>query len=180
MQDHLIIFLKNPIFKKIQESKKLDNWTRFFELLEHTSSITSTINAQRNLYYDEFIENDGVFNDQIFSKKIHTSSNPRQQLKDAVKESFGQWAKKVVFMGADSFELNSLDIKLVFSQLDHHQAVILPAKNSGILLFGLTIFRSDIFEHFPWETEDDLLDTIINLQRQQNTYCVLEAKTAYD
>ena len=72
MQDHLIIFLKNPIFKKIQESKKLDNWTRFFELLEHTSSITSTINAQRNLYYDEFIENDGVFNDQIFSKKIHT------------------------------------------------------------------------------------------------------------
>ena len=180
MQDHLIIFLKNPIFKKLQDSKRLDNWARFFELLEYTSSITSSIKAQRNLYYDEFIENDGVFHDQIFSKKIHTSSNPKQQLKDAVKESFGQWAKKVVFMGADSFELTNCDIELVFSQLDHHQAVILPAKNSGILLFGLTIYRSDIFEHFPWETEDDLLDTIINLQRKQNTYCVLEAKTAYD
>ena len=58
--------------------------------------------------------------------------------------------------------------------------LILPAKNSGILIFGLTIFRSDIFEHFPWETKDYLLDTIINLQRQQKTFCVLEAKTAYD
>ena len=68
MQDHLIIFLKNPIFK-IQDSKKLDNWARFFELLEHTSSITSSIKAQRKLYYDEFIENDGVFHDQISLKK---------------------------------------------------------------------------------------------------------------
>ena len=52
-----------------------------------------------------------------FSLKKYTSTNPRQQLKDAVKESFGQWAKKVVFMGADSFELTSSDIELVFSQL---------------------------------------------------------------
>ena len=114
-------------------------------------------------------------------KKLFTPKDKlTRPLKDAVKESFGQWAKKVVFMGADSFELTNSDIELVFSQLDHHQAVILPAKNSGILLFGLTIYRSDIFEHFPWETEDDLLDTIINLQRKQNTYCVLEAKVAYD
>ena len=36
----------------------------------------------------------GFFMIKFFQKKIHTSSNPRQQLKDAVKESFGQWAKK--------------------------------------------------------------------------------------
>ena len=99
MKDHLIIFLKNPIFKKLQDSKKLDNWARFLELLEYTSSIASSIKAQRNLYYDQFIENDGVFHDQIFSKKIHTSSNPRQQLKDAVKESFGNGQKKLCLWG---------------------------------------------------------------------------------
>ena len=180
MSDHLIIFLKNPIFKQINESKKSTKWTEFIDLLEHTSTITSKVDAHKHLYYDDYIENDSVFNDQSYSKKIHTSKNPKSQLTEAVKESFGQWAKKVVFMGADSMELTSKDINLVFKQLNHHHVVILPELNGGILLFGLTLFRSDIFDHFPWETEDDLLDTIINLQRNKNTYCVLEAKSAYD
>ena len=140
----------------------------------------SKVDAHKHLYYDDYIENDSVFNDQSYSKKIHTSKNPKSQLTEAVKESFGQWAKKVVFMGADSMELTSKDINLVFKQLNHHHVVILPELNGGILLFGLTLFRSDIFDHFPWETENDLLDTIINLQRNKNTYCVLEAKSAYD
>ena len=94
MQDHLIIFLKNPIFKKLQDSKRLDNWARFFELLEYTSSITSSIKAQRNLYYDEFIENDGVFHDQIFSKKFILHRIQRNNLKMQLRNLLDNGQKK--------------------------------------------------------------------------------------
>ena len=70
MSDHLIIFLKNPIFKQINESKKSTKWTEFIDLLEHTSSITSKVDAHKHLYYDDYIENDSVFNDQSYSKKF--------------------------------------------------------------------------------------------------------------
>ena len=50
MSDHLIIFLKNPIFKQINESKKSTKWTEFIDLLEHTSSITSKVDAHKHLY----------------------------------------------------------------------------------------------------------------------------------
>ena len=78
MSDHLIIFLKNPIFKHRQmRPKKSTKWTEFIDLLEHTSSITSKVDAHKHLYYDDYIENDSVFNDQSYSKKIHTSKNPK-------------------------------------------------------------------------------------------------------
>ena len=84
MSDHLIIFFKESIFKQINESKKSTKWTEFIDLLEHTSSITSKVDAHKHLYYMIILKMIVFFNDQLF-KKIHTSKNPKSQLTGGIK-----------------------------------------------------------------------------------------------
>jgi len=179
MDDHLIIFVRNPIFSQLNKNRDRNNrLSSYLDLMAHTAGITADVIASKHLYYNEYIENDSVFSDQLYQKKLHVEETPKAQLAEAIKETFGQWAKKVVFMGMDSTELSKDDILLVFQQLEHNDVVILPEKMGGILVFGMTFYESVILDHFPWETEDDLLDTIIALQKSSKTYCVLEAKNA--
>ena len=173
MDQHLIIFVNTP---SLNEKDKNEQLKDYLNTMEHTAAITSNVSASKHIYYDKHIENDSFFNDEFFQKKIHQTKFPKQQLSDALKESFGQWAKKVVFMSSNSSDVSQKDIELVFNQLNNSEFVILPEQNGGILIFGTTFFNSDLLNYFPWENEDDLLDTIISLQKNKRSYCVLEAK----
>ena len=175
MDKHLIIFVRTP---SVKEKDKNEQLKAYLSIMEHTASITSNISASKHIYYNKHIENDSVFNDEVFQKKIHKTLLPKQQLSDALKESFGQWAKKVVFMSSESIQVSQKDIELVFEQLNNSEFVILPQINGGVLIFGTTFFNNDLLNYFPWGTEDDLLDTIISLQKSKRSYCVLEAKNA--
>ena len=176
--DHLIIFVKNPFFNK-QDKKNNDKkylLPVYLELLQHTASIANDLDVDKHLYYDKYIENDNSFNDKDFDKKIHNSNLPKQQIYDALKEVFGRWAKKIVLIGTESMHLNKQDIQHAFSQLDYTDVVIIPKLSGGILLFGMNAFNSNFLNHYPWENENDLLDTIIQLQKLNKSYSVLEAK----
>ena len=173
MDQHLIIFVKSP---SIKENNKNERLKAYLQTMEHTAAITSSVSASKHIYYDKHIENDSFFNDEFFQKKIHQTKLPKQQLSDALKESFGQWAKKVVFMSSNSIHISQKDIELVFHQLNNSEFVILPDHNGGILIFGTTFFNSDLLNYFPWNNEDDLLDTIISLQKSKRSYCVLGTK----
>jgi glycosyltransferase A (GT-A) superfamily protein (DUF2064 family) len=176
--DHLIIFVKNPFLKKldINANEKKHLLPLFIELLQHTAGLANELDVNKHLYYDDFIANDSSFNDQDFDKKIHNSKQPKQQIYDALKEVFGRWAKKIVLISTESTHLNKDDVRHAFSQLDHTDVVIIPKLSGGILLFGMNSFNSKFLNHYPWENENDLLDTIIQLQKLNKSYSVLSAK----
>ena len=176
--DHLIIFVKNPFFTNLdkESTDKKQLLPIYLELLHHTASIANNLEVDKHLYYDNYIENDSSFNDKDFDKKIHNSNKPKQQIYDALKEVFGRWAKKIVLIGTESMHLNKEDIQHAFSQLDYTDVVIIPKLSGGILLFGMNAFNSSFLNHYPWENENDLLDTIIQLQMLNKSYSVLEAK----
>tara|TARA_B100001287_G_scaffold275313_1_gene282611 strand:- start:3482 stop:4012 length:531 start_codon:yes stop_codon:yes gene_type:complete len=173
MDKHLIIFVTTP---SINEKDKNEQLKAYLSSMEHTAAITSSISASKHIYYDKHIENDSFFNDEFFQKKIHQTTLPKQQVSNALRESFGQWAKKVVFMNSNNIHISQKDIELVFYQLNYSEFVILPKEKDGILIFGTTFFSSDLLNYFPWKTEDDLLDTIISLQKSNRSYCVLATK----
>ncbi len=176
--DHLIIFVKNPFLnhtnKALTYKKKL--LPLYLELLQHTSRITNNLTVDKHLYYDKYIENDSSFNDKDFDKKIHNSIQPKQQIYDALKEVFGRWAKKTVLISTESMHLDNEDIQNAFKQLDHKDVVIIPKLRGGILLFGMKAFNTDFLNHYPWINENDLLDTIIELQKLNKSYSVFGAK----
>lgn len=179
MEKHLLIFVNSPS-KFNSEDLKSTTLRSYLASMEHTVSITTKIAASKHVYYDSYIENDSVFNDEFYQKKIHKSHSAKQQLSDALKESFGQWAKKVVFLGNHSVDVDQKDIEVVFEKLNHNEFVILPNKKGGVLIFGTCFFNSELLNFFPWNNENDLLDTILSLQKSKRTYCVLDVKNPRD
>ena len=73
--------------------------------------------------------------------------------------------------------LNKFDVVYFFLAL-LFALILLPSnlKSIGILLFGMNSFNSKFLNHYPWENEDNLLDTIIQLQKLNKSYSVLAAK----
>ena len=176
MDKHLIIFVNPPPKNQLGIGQHKNKLKAYLNCMENTAAITADISASKHIYYHSFIENDSVFSDHLFQKKIHQKKLPKDQLTDALKESFGQWAKKVVFVATDFEGITTDDIEIIYEKLENSDFVILPSASKGVLLFGTTFFNSDLLNHFPWETNDDLLDTIISLQESKKTYCVLAAK----
>ena len=169
MDKHLIIFIKKPPPEALEEHH-LEN---HLHEIQHVASITSKVNASKHVYFDKHIENDSFFDDKIFQKKIHKGTHSKQQLSDALKESFGQWAKKVVFMCSDDRNISRSDIEMVFKKLDSYDFVILPELSAGISVFGTTFFDNQILNYFPCDKKDDLLDIIIMLKSEKIKYCIL-------
>jgi hypothetical protein len=100
MDKHLVIFVETPIQNEFdKEELKKNQLSSYLSAMEHIASITSKISASKHVYYDSFIENDSFFNDEFYQKKVHKSNSVKQQLLDALKESFGQWAKKSSVFG---------------------------------------------------------------------------------
>ena len=176
MDKHLIIFVNSPLSNNLDKGQDKNKIKSYLSNMENTAAITADITASKHIYYDSFIENDSVFSDHLFQKKIHQKKLLKDQLTDALKESFGQWAKKVVFIATDFNGIAKEDIELIFEQLEKSDFVILPKISGGVSLFGTTFFNSFLLRYFPWKTNNDLLDTIISLQENKKTYCVLAAK----
>ena len=179
MDNHLIIFVRTPKTEEFEHLKiRRKQLKDYLASIEYIAAISANLSASKHVYYDSFIENDSIFDDEFYQKKVHKSTSLKQQLSDALKESFGQWAKKVVCLGTSSLAIDQKDIELVYDQLTHSDFVILPDDNGGVLLFGNTFFNPGLLTYYPWLNEDDLLDTIISLQKTKRTYCVLASKSS--
>ena len=56
--------------------------------MAHTAGITADVVASKHLYYNGYIENDSIFNDQLYQKKLHLEETPKAQLAEAIKDIF--------------------------------------------------------------------------------------------
>lgn len=165
--NHLIIFIKNPELGKVKtrlaKSVGEENALHIYKLLiEHTYQISLPINAEKQVYYSSFIENSDQFNDIIFTKNIQKGKDLGERMSNAIKNSLGNWASKVVLIGSDCYELNSGIIEEAFLMLDKHDVVIGPSEDGGYYLIGMKNLHDKLFKAKEWSTENVMLDTIID------------------
>lgn len=165
--NHLIIFIKNPELGKVKtrlaKTVGEDNALYIYKLLiEHTYQISLPVNAEKHVYYSSFIENSDQFNDVIFRKNIQKGENLGERMANAIKDSLGNWANKVVLIGSDCYELNSGIIEEAFLMLDKHDVVIGPAEDGGYYLIGMKNLHDKLFKNKEWSGPDVMLDTILD------------------
>ena len=176
--NHLIIFARNPELGKIKtrlaKSVGDENALKvYLHLLEHTAQICSPIEVHKHIYYDSFIEIDDIFPENSFQKSIQSGEDLGIRMYNAFKDIFGQWAKKIILIGTDCFELNSSVIENAFNQLDTSDAVIGPAKDGGYYLIGMKNLKKDYFINKTWGGENVLLDTLIDFKKLEINYSLL-------
>ena len=170
MKTGLIIFVKNLRYGQVKSrlAAKLGN-ERAFEiykkLLHHTCEITKSINADKFLFYSENIERDNWPSD--FVRKVQKGNDLGERMRNSFEQLFNQAYCKLVIIGSDCLELNTVIIEESFRELDKTDIVIGPAKDGGYYLLGLTSNIPFLFENIEWSTAK-VLDQTISICKQHN------------
>lgn len=184
-KNHLIIFVKNAELGKVKTRLAStigdENALRIYQvLLEHVFQITLPVNADKNIYYSDFIENIDQFNELIYNKHVQVGDDLGERMYNAIRRSSGEWAEHIVLIGSDCFELNSGIIEEAFKALKSHDFVLGPAEDGGYYLIGMNNPEKSVFENKEWSTSDVLLDTLLDIKKLGKTHYLLPTLSDVD
>jgi rSAM/selenodomain-associated transferase 1 len=179
----LIIFTRNPELGKVKTrlAATIGNQSAleiYKLLIHHTVRITSTINANRYVFYSENIQQNDAWNPSIFKKELQNGKDLGERMQNAFDLLFKKGYQKIVIVGSDIYELNSQDIEGSFITLKTSSYVIGPAKDGGYYLLGMRQLNKNIFENKNWGTDTVFKDTIENLK--ENVVVLLSEKNDID
>ncbi|MFT5887194.1 MAG: rSAM/selenodomain-associated transferase 1 [Arcticibacterium sp.] len=142
MENALLIFIKNPQLGKaktrlaatIGKEKALEV---YLLLLDHTRKVAMTSDAQKHLYYSEFIDDQDDWSNDTFVKHLQ-DQNPDlgQKMYTAFSELAKSGVKKALIIGSDCLELTPEIVNSAFKTLDQKDAIIGPAKDGGYYSMG--------------------------------------------
>ena len=158
----LIIFVKKPLLGKVKTrlAKTIGNEKAlhiYQFLLRYTQSICSNVNADRAIFYSDFIDN----NDSWFGNKFsQIGDSLGDKMANAFEEVFKVGYQKVVIIGSDCYELSTEIINQAFDCLANTDTVIGPAKDGGYYLLGMKDFNKTLFQNKSWSTNEVLNETI--------------------
>jgi rSAM/selenodomain-associated transferase 1 len=164
----LLVFTRNPelgkvktrLAKTIGDQKALDIYKL---LLHYTKKTIQNINCDKAVYYSEAIQENDIWENSKFQKNLQNGKDLGDRMCNAFKNAFNKDYEKVVVVGSDIFELQSIQILEAFKALDKHEVVIGPAKDGGYYLLGLKKMYSEIFNNKNWGTETIFQETMQDL-----------------
>jgi hypothetical protein len=179
-----MIFIKNPIPGKVKTRLGKDIGhekavTYYKKLLEITRKAALGTEADRWLWYGDFVNEADAWSQNDFEKKLQHEGDLGQRMKHAFLAAFDKGYEKVAIIGSDCPEMNSEILQKAFVNLESVDAVIGPANDGGYYLLAMKK-PLPIFEDVEWSTENVLGQTITHLQNRGLSYLLLEELTDLD
>jgi rSAM/selenodomain-associated transferase 1 len=180
----LLIFIKNPelgkaktrIAQTVGDEKALSVYK---ELLSHTRSVASQVNAQRHLYYSQFIDDQDEWSNTHFQKKRQAKGDLGTRMRLGFQDAFVDH-EKVVVIGSDCADLSVDLVEQAFQALDTNDFVVGPATDGGYYLLGMNCFHPEVFADIAWSSESVLPDTLSIIEAHDWNVHLLPALTDID
>jgi len=165
----LIIFTRNPelgqcktrLAKTVGDEVALKIYKY---LLQHTSTVSQNVKADKYVFYSENIMKNDSWNDTVFRKKLQYGTDLGSRMQNAFSELFGLGYEHIMIIGSDLLDLDQNRIEHAFQQLNHHDIVIGPSKDGGYYLLGMKVMHEQLFKNKAWSTETVLKETLNDLQ----------------
>ena len=182
----LIIFIKNPIkgraktrlAKTVGEDKAL---RIYLKLLAHTRDLTKDFDADKYLFYSDFVDRDDDWDNLVFTKKKQAETvDLGKKMTAAFAEIFDKGYEKAVIIGSDCWELEVNHLEAAFELLEESDFVLGPAKDGGYYLLGMKVLDEAVFELEAWSTASVLEDTLQKIVYLQKTYFKLAVLSDVD
>ena len=164
MQNHLIIFVKNPVLgtvktrlaKSIGDEKAL---IVYMDLMQKCQEEALKVECKRHLFYSKNISENDSWSSKNFEKEIQSEGDLGDKITTAFQHVF-QEKGKVLIIGSDCYDLSAEIIREAFQHLDNNDVVIGPANDGGYYLLGMNVFHPELFYNITWSTEKVLKETI--------------------
>lgn len=128
---------------------------------------------QKFVFYSEFIAENDIWNNKIFTKKLQKGNDIGEKMHNAIQETSQSGFSKIVLIGTDIPDLSTEIIIQAFSQLEQNDVVIGPAKDGGYYLIGMKKTHSAIFLDTKWSHEQVFRDTIRKIEQLSLSYSIL-------
>ncbi len=179
----LLIFTRNPELGKCKTrlAASVGDKTAlaiYIFLLEHTVSVTHSLNLTKEVYYSKIIQEDDLWDPGVYQKKIQQGEDLGERMANAFKAGFKAGYKRIAIIGSDLYDLSSEDLEEAFKMLQVTDFVLGPASDGGYYLLGMNHFIPDIFINKNWGSSSVLEDTLADL-KNKNVY-LLETKNDVD
>ncbi len=179
----LIVFVKNPISGKVKTRISATVGDEravevYLELLAHTKSVIikwlekTEIKVQKQavIYYDDYINEEDLWSEPCFLKKLQVpSSDLGVRMKAAFEEELKTENSRVVIIGSDCLELRIEHLEKAFEALGKNEIVIGPADDGGYYLLGMKQLHRFLFENKPWSQPTLLAETIGELKQIESS-----------
>ena len=171
--DHngLLIFVKNPVEGKVKTrlAKTIGDHNALLiyrALLKHTQTIASEISVSRYLFYDEKIEINDNWLNNLYTKNQQVNGDLGKRMSAAFEHVFSKGVSKAIIIGSDCIELTTEIINNAFELLENNDVVIGPALDGGYYLLGMKTLHNCIFENKSWSTDLLLAETLESLKKE--------------
>lgn len=181
-QNHLndnaiIVFIKNPVLGKVKTRLAATVGDEralaiYHTLMHHTRSITKHLEADKYLFYSDFVDENDIWDNDKYLKSIqHQTQDLGLKMASAFAVTLQNKHKKALIIGSDCFELNNEIIKEAYSKLSENEIVIGPAYDGGYYLIGFN------FEKIGEQCEEVLEKIFLDKEWSHERVCQ-EAKDA--
>lgn len=179
-----MIFVKNPVPGKVKTRLAKDVGKEkaaeyYKKLLMLTRNVARKSDADKWLWYGDFINIDDLWPIGIFEKKIQNGATLGDRMRKAFYDAFEAGYKKVLIIGSDCPEMSTEILEGAYKALDEHEVVIGPAHDGGYYLLGMQHYYN-LFDNVKWSTETVLKETLAKTGTMNLEVKILEELTDID
>ncbi len=170
LKSALIIFVRNPVLGKVKsrlaatlgEEKALDIYKT---LLTHTHSISKNLNADKFIFYEDFLNEDDIWENNIYGKFLQEGNTLGERMKNSFGILFSAGYQQIIIIGSDCYDLTINILNEAYKALSKNEVVIGPSLDGGYYLLGMSKFISDLFDNKKWSSETVYADTVNQITR---------------
>ena len=182
MSELLIVFAKNPELGKVKTRLAVDIGDEealaiYQRLLKTTIEAAKGCRADVSFYFSHSIDDNIWPEDQ---SKIQSGDDLGEKMKNAFQDGFYEGYERIVIIGSDLPDMNSVLIDKSFQSLSFMDTVIGPALDGGYYLLGMKKMISELFQNIHWSTDAVLETTLERLTKKKESYFLLETKNDID
>lgn len=180
MKRDLIIFVKNPVLGKAKTrlAASIGDVAAlkvYRQLLAYTKLVVDGLDAEKSVWYSSFIDQEDIWTNGEFNKKVQTGDDLGQKMKNAFEATFAQEkSDAVVIIGSDCAELEERHVSEAFDALESNDIVLGPAKDGGYYLLGMRVFVPELFKSIDWSTSKVAEQTLYAIKENNLSYLLLD------
>lgn len=167
--------VKSRLAATVGEQRALDIYK---QLLSHTHTVSKKIDADKFIFYEDFLNAEDLWGNSIYKKFLQQGSDLGQRMKHAFEKLFSGGYEKIIIIGSDCYELNTSILNDAYEALSIVDLIIGPASDGGYYLLGMAKFIPVLFDNKSWSSATVYADTI--KQAGQLNYTVQSLLTLND
>lgn len=174
----LIIFIKNPVLSRVKTrlAKTMGDETAlaiYEHLLSVCNGVTKDFQGQKYVYYSDEIDNDDLWNNSVYHKRVQFGKTLGERMFNAFSEVL-QLHSGALIIGSDCPYLNLQHLADACNGLQNSDFVLGPTRDGGYYLLGMNDLCPEVFNSIQWSHSSVFETTLKRISDSGLSYELLE------